>query len=150
MDVNNPHDLAHWTAFVFALRLLYRKSSIAPTSLASFDFRTGLSREKVVSQNNVVLVYQNHSKTNQFMSSTRIIPLINSQIRALDPVWHWSKLVTENVAPPNYPAFTYLAKGYFKCVTHNSFTNYLKKLLNAIRAFSSFWEALCHGNPGGP
>ena len=33
VDINVPYDLAHWTAFVFALKLLYRKSSIAPKSL---------------------------------------------------------------------------------------------------------------------
>ena len=30
VNIENPADLAHWTAFLFALRLLYRKSSIAP------------------------------------------------------------------------------------------------------------------------
>ena len=69
VDITKPIELAHWTAFLFAIRLLYRKSSIAPVSIQSFDAKTGLSREKAVLSDGVVLVYQNHSKTNQFMSS---------------------------------------------------------------------------------
>ena len=57
VNINSPVDLAHWTSFLFALRLLYRKSSIAPESLASFNPVTGLSRQKVVISDNVVLVY---------------------------------------------------------------------------------------------
>ena len=74
ININNPSDLAHWTAFLFALRLLYRKSSIAPESLASFNPVTGLSREKAILSNDVVLVYQNFSKTNQFMATSRTTP----------------------------------------------------------------------------
>ena len=59
VDIKIPRQLAHWTSFIFALKLLYRKSSIAPTSLAKFDLRTGFSREKAVLSENVVLVYQN-------------------------------------------------------------------------------------------
>ena len=79
VNTNNMKELAHWTAFIFALRLLYRKSSIAPVSLQKFDPKTGLSREKVALSNGVVLV-ENHSKTNQFMSSTRVTPLVPSAI----------------------------------------------------------------------
>lgn len=103
VDINNPAELAHWTSFIFALRLLYRKSSIAPESLPKFDPKTGLSREKAVLTNNVVLVYQNHSKTDQFMASTRVTPLIPSSILALDPVFHYSKLVSENVVERTCP-----------------------------------------------
>ena len=62
IDINNPSDLAHWTAFLFALRLLYRKSSIAPVSLPSFNPVTGLSRQKAILSHNVVLVHQNFLK----------------------------------------------------------------------------------------
>ena len=61
VNINNPSELAHWSSFVFALRLLYRKSSIAPESLKKFNCQIGLSREKAVISNGVVLVYQNHS-----------------------------------------------------------------------------------------
>ena len=65
VNISIPAELAHWTAFIFALRLLYRKSSIAPKSLNSFDQNTGLSREKAILSDDVILVYQNYSKTNQ-------------------------------------------------------------------------------------
>jgi hypothetical protein len=97
VDVRKPTELAHWTSFLFALRLLYRKSSIAPESLKKFDYRTGLSREKAVISDGVILIYQNHSKTNQFMSTTSLTPLVPSAIIALDPVYHYAKLLAENV-----------------------------------------------------
>ena len=97
INIENSSDLAHWTAFLFALRLLYRKSSIAPVSLLSFNPVTGLSRNKAVLAHNVVLVYQNFSKTNQFMATSRTAPLVPGNIRALDPVFNYSKLVSENV-----------------------------------------------------
>ena len=139
VNINNPAELAHWTSFIFALRLLYRKSSIAPESLPKFDPKVGLSREKAVLTNNVVLVYQNHSKTNQFMSTTRVTPLMSSSIRALDPVFHYSKLVAENVVERTHPAFSYLEAGLVRCVTHRSFTEFLKKLLFKIGLDPSKW-----------
>ena len=140
VNINHAKDLAHWTSFIFALRLLYRKSSIAPVSLAKFDCRTGLSREKARLETNVVLVYQNHSKTNQFMSTTRVIPLLPSSVRALDPVFHYCKLVNEHVVPQNYPAFSYIEAGVLRCVTHRSFTEYLKYLLVCIGVDPSKWS----------
>ena len=140
VNINHAKDLAHWTSFIFALRLLYRKSSIAPVSLAKFDCRTGLSREKARLETNVVLVYQNHSKTNQFMSTTRVIPLLPSSVRALDPVFHYFKLVNEHVVPQNYPAFSYIEAGVIRCVTHRSFTEYLKSLLVCIGVDPSKWS----------
>ena len=67
VNIDCSAQLAHWVSFLFALRLLYRKSSIAPESLKKFDSMKGLSRDKVQVSNGVVLVYQNHSKMNQFM-----------------------------------------------------------------------------------
>ena len=140
VDINQARDLAHWTSFVFALRLLYRKSSIAPVSLTKFEPRTGLSRDKARIEDNVVLVYQNHSKTNQFMSTTRVIPLLPSSVRALDPVFHYSMLVHEHVVPPNYPAFSFIEAGVIRCVTHRSFTEYLRYLLVCIGVDPSKWS----------
>ena len=59
VNIEVPSELAHWTAFLFALRLLYRKSSIAPESLEKFNYITGLSRQKAVISDGVVLVFQN-------------------------------------------------------------------------------------------
>ena len=108
VNINFPAELAHWTAFIFALRLLYRKSSIAPTSLQKFDPAKGLSREKAVLSEGVVLVYQNYSKTNTFMATTRVTPLVPSQIQALNPVYHYTKLMSENVVQGTCPAFSFL------------------------------------------
>ena len=139
VNVQNPRELGHWVSFLFAIRLLYRKSSIAPSSLAAFDPNTGLSRKKAVVYNGVVLVYQNHSKTNQFMSATRVIPLMHSEIKALDPVWHYEKLLAENIVHGDYPAFSYFENG-LKCVTHRSFTAYLKFLLREIGLDPDKWS----------
>ena len=140
VDIHQAKALAHWTAFVFALRLLYRKSSIAPVSLTKFEPRTGLSREKAQIVSNVVLVYQNHSKTNQFMSTTRITPLLPSSVRALDPVFHYFKLLNEHAVPENYPAFSYIEAGVIKCVTQRSFAEYLRSLLVCIGVDPSKWS----------
>ena len=140
VDVSSPHNLAHWSSFIFALRLLYRKSSVAPRSISSFDPKTGLSRQKVMLQDNVILVFENHSKTNQFMSTSRVIPLMSSQIQALDPVWHYVKLVNENNVPAASPAFSYVENGQVKCVTHYTFTTYSKQLLVKIGADLTRWS----------
>ena len=140
VNINNPADLAHWTAFLFALRLLYRKSSIAPVSLTSFSPVTGLSREKAVLNENVVLVFQNFSKTNQFMATSRTTPLVSGNIQALDPVFHYRKLVVENVVSPIFPAFSFFLGSRLKCVTHKSFTEKLKNLLVKIGLDPNLWS----------
>ena len=140
IEVQNPYHLAHWSSFLFALRLLYRKSSIAPTSLNSFDCRLGLSREKAVISNGIILVYQNHAKNNQFMSYTRVTPLMPGHIQALDPVFHYSKLVNEHAVPANMPAFSYIDSGKLKCVTYRSFTQFLKRLLTQIGLNPDDWS----------
>ena len=140
VDISKPAELAHWTSFLFALRLLYRKSSIAPDSLNKFDHNTGLSREKAVISNGVVLVYQNHSKTNQFMSTTSLTPLVPSVITALDPVYHYSKLVSENATERTCPAFSFYEAGLLKFVTRRSFTEYLKYLLVRIGLDPAQWS----------
>ena len=140
VNVDNPYELAHWTSFLFALRLLYRKSSIAPKSLQSFDKKLGLSREKAILSDDIILVYQNHSKTNQFMASTRVTPIMPGNIRALDPVFHYSKLIYEHVAPNDSPAFTFYDSGRIKCVTHRSFTQFLKLLLKKIGLNPDEWS----------
>ena len=139
VDINNPCELAHWTSFIFALRLLYRKSSIAPESFHKFDAKIDLSREKIVVADGVVLVYQNHSKTNQFMSSTRITPLTPSSVLALDPVFHYVKLCSENSVSAHLPAFSYVIEDDIYCVTRKSFTMYLKNLLVKIGVNPDDW-----------
>ena len=139
VDIKNQSSLAHWPAFLFALRLLYRKSSVAPKSWTAFNSARDFSREKAVITGNVILVYQNHSKTDQFMANTRVIPLLASSIRALDPVFHYSELVKKNLVPGNYPAFTFIESGKLRCVTYSSFTSYLKLLLRQIGLDPDRW-----------
>ena len=74
------------------------------------------------------------------MSTTRVIPLLPSSVRALDPVFHYCKLVNEHVVPQNYPAFSYIEAGVIRCVTHRSFTKYLKYLLVCIGVDPSKWS----------
>ena len=97
VDISKPMELAHWTSFLFALRLLYRKSSIAPESLKIIDHNKGLSREK-------------------------------------------AKLLAENPAERTCPAFSFYEAGLLKCVTHKSFTAYLKFLLVKIGLNPSQWS----------
>ena len=139
-NIEHAADLAHWTAFLLALRLLYRKSSIAPESLSKFNPVTGLSREKVVLSNGVLFVFQNFSKTNQFMATTRTTPIAPGSIQALDPVFHYEKLISENVVPVNSPAFSYLNNGVIKCVTHRSFSSTLKSALFKIGLNPDLWS----------
>ena len=65
---------------------------------------------------------------------------MQSQIKALDPVWHYSKLINENNVSGIYPAFSYIENRNVKCVTYNSFTNYLKQLLIKIGVDPSRWS----------
>ena len=101
---------------------------------------TGLSRAKAVVAHGTVLVFQNFSKTNQFMATTRTTPLAPSAISALDPVFHYSKLVSEHPVPDNCPAFSYVEGGVVKCVTQRSFNNYLKSLILKIGLDPNLWS----------
>ena len=140
VNIQIPFQLAHWTAFIFAMRLLYRKSSIAPETLQKFNPEKDFSRQKAILSEGVVLVYQNYSKNNQFMTTTRVTPLVPSSMVALDPVFHYSKLLSENPAGWDSPAFSFQEKGTFKCVTHKSFVEYLKYLLVKIGLDPAQWS----------
>ena len=115
------------------------KSSIAPKSFSSFNPDTGLSRQKALLFNGVVLVYQNFSKTNQCMSSTRVTPLVPGAITALNPVYHYEKLIRENPVQRTCSAFSFLDNGIVKCVTYQSFTDFLKVLLVKIGLNPKDW-----------
>ena len=56
------------------------------------------------------------------------------------PSFHYFKLVNEHVVPQNYPAFSYIEAGVIRCVTHRSFTEYLKSLLVCIGVDPSKWS----------
>ena len=130
IDISKPADLALWSCFLVAFYGLFRKASVAPKSLESFDPSKEISRQKImIVDDNTALVYSNFSKTNQFMNKYAIIPLCKHDIRGLDPIYHLKKLY-DTPAPPLYPAFSYVEQGRIKCITYSNFTSNLKDLLN--------------------
>ena len=74
------------------------------------------------------------------MSSTRVVPLVPSSIQALDPVFHYSKLLEISPVPATCPAFSFLDAGALKCVTHKSFSDFLKLMLGKIGLDPSNWS----------
>ena len=74
------------------------------------------------------------------MASTRVTPLVPGVIPAFNPVTHYEKLILENPVPGKYPAFSFLEKGKIKCVSHKSFTTYLKQLLSKIGLNPDDWS----------
>ena len=67
-------------------------------------------------------------------------PIVPGSILALNPVFHYQKLVSENSVSRTCPAFSYLVNGAVKCVTHKSFTSYLKSLLLKIGLNPNDWS----------
>ena len=131
IDVNKPEDLALWCSFLVAFYCLFRKSNVAPQSFDKFDSNKGLSRKKLayLSEENIVLIYNNWSKTNQFMNREVVIPLCKNSIEALDPVRHLKQLLSWDIAETK-PAFSFYNKGSLHCITYDRFTVRLKSLLD--------------------
>ena len=130
IDISKPSDLALWCSFLVAFYCLFRKANVAPKSFENFDPSKELSRQKImILDENTALVYSNFSKTNQFMNRNAIIPLCRHNIKALDPVFHLSKLFSSDISPL-YPAFSYVENGTIKCITYTLFTKKLKELLD--------------------
>ena len=75
------------------------------------------------------LVYSSFSKTNQFMNRNIVIPLCEHNVRALDPIFHFKKLMSTPISPIS-PAFSYIEEGKLKCITYTQFTTRLKELLD--------------------
>ena len=68
------------------------------------------------------------------MSSSRVTPIIPGNVLALDPVHHYSKLISENNVGNFYPAFSFVNKGRIQCVTYKSFTIILEKIVSKNRS----------------
>ena len=132
IDINNPFELALWSSFLVAFYCLFRKANVVPKDLTNFDPCKELSRRKItiLENDNVVLLYSNWSKTNQFMNRDSVVPLCQNSVRALDPVFHLKKLFLDNDIPQDFPAFSYVQNGTIKCVTYSQFTTKLKGLLD--------------------
>ena len=131
LDVRKPADLALWCSFLVSFYCLFRKANVAPKSLNKFDSIKDLSRKKLsfVESDNVVLVYNNWSKTNQFMNREIVIPLCHNPVLALDPIFHLKELLGWDI-DENMPAFSYVDKGKLHCITYDTFTSRLKSLLD--------------------
>jgi hypothetical protein len=80
-------------------------------------------------ENNVVYIYCNFSKTNQFGSSDIVIPVPGNTDPKLDLVRHLSNLFSILDADQDQPAFTF-APGKF--VHYKLFTMRLKSLLSSV------------------
>ena len=130
IDLSKSCDLALWSSFLVSFYCLFRKASVVPKSLDNFNSHKELSRRKfcILDSENVVLVYSNFSKTNQFMNRDAIIPLVGHNVRALDPIFHLKKLLSVELSE-DLPAFSYIDNGHLKCVTYMYFTKKLKSLL---------------------
>ena len=127
INIENPAYLALWSSFLVAFCCLFRKANVAPKTLQNFDPIKELSRRKlvVIEEENVVLVYNNWSKTNQFLNRDSIIPLFAHNVQALDPVFHLKKLLSKDLAPDT-PAFSFSQNGVLKCITYDVFPKRLK------------------------
>ena len=132
-DIASPKGLADWSCFLTSFYCMLRKSSAVPTSLSSFNPKTGLSRLKVSFPPNkgICMVLQNYSKTNQFMNKHAIVPMVTNPTQALCPVFHMKQLFIRFNLPTESPAFSYVEKSKIKCVTYSGFTKELRRLLDA-------------------
>ena len=131
IDLNDSADVALWCGFLVSFYCLFRKANVAPKSLKNFDPNKELSRKKLsfVEGESVVLVYNNWSKTNQFMNREIVIPLCQNSVRSLYPVFHLKLLLGWKISEDK-PAFCYLKGGKLSCITYDNFTSKLKSLLD--------------------
>ena len=133
VDVDKPQELAVWCAILVGFFGFLRKKSICPENTLDIDPIQMLTVRKVklLPEQNVALLYVNFSKTIQFGQRDYVIPILGSQCRALDAVYHLGLLFRRTEAPLDYPAFTYRTPGgSFSFVTHKLFTDRLKSLLS--------------------
>ena len=129
INVEKPFDLALWSSFLVAFYCLFRKANVVPKSIATFDPHKELSRQKFIVLEDSALVFNNFSKTNQFMNRHSVLPLCRHDCRPLDPIFHLNKLFSVDI-PPTYPAFSYIDNGKINCITYSQFTSKLKTLLS--------------------
>ena len=129
INIEKPFDLALWCSFLVSFYCLFRKANVVPKCTDKFDPKKELSRQKLMILDDCVLVYNNFSKTNQFMTRESILPLCSHKKKALDPVFHLKKLFSTDI-PSHFPAFSFIEKGHVKSITYSIFTTKLKDLLN--------------------
>ena len=129
LDLNKRKDLAIWCSYLLAFYCLFRKKNVCPESSEPSGEKTLRRKHIEIDQaNNVVYIYCNFSKTNQFGSSDLVIPVPGNEDPKLDLVRHLSNLFTVVEADTDQPAFTY-APGMF--VHYKLFTDRLKLILSS-------------------
>ena len=128
LDMQKVSDLALWCSFLVAFFCLFRKKNVCPESVKPNSDKT-LRRKhiEIDHHNNIVYIYCNFSKTNQFGSSDLVIPVPGNSDVKLDLVRHLSRLLDMVVIDQDQPAFSYSAG---KFVHYKMFTDRLKQLLS--------------------
>ena len=127
MDLTKKKDLAIWCSYLVAFYCLFRKKNVCPESSEPSQEKTLRRKHIEVDQsNNIVYIYCNFSKTNQFGSSDLIIPVPGNEDPKLNLVKHLSNLFADVDADPDQPAFTYSPDRF---VHYKLFTERLKSAL---------------------
>ena len=136
--MNRKNDLALWCSFLVAFFCLFRKKNVCPESVEPSNEKT-LRRKhiEIDQENNIVYIYCNFSKTNQFGSSDLVIPIPGNSDPKLNLVKHLTKLFDMVDVDPEKPAFTY-NNGTF--VHYKLFTDRLKSLLTLSGLDSSLYS----------
>ena len=129
LDLTKVKDLAIWCSYLLAFYCLFRKKNVCPESSEPAGEKTLRRKHIEIDQlNNVVYIYCNFSKTNQFGSSDLVIPVPGNDDPKLDLVRHLTKLFAVVQADPEQPAFSF-APGKF--VHYKLFTDKLKSILSS-------------------
>ena len=99
MDLTKKKDLAIWCSYLIAFYCLFRKKNVCPESSEPSQEKT-LRRKhiEIDEPNNIVYIYCNFSKTNQFGSSDLVIPVPGNEDPKLDLVRHLSNLFADVLA----------------------------------------------------
>ena len=127
LDMEKKADLALWCAFLVAFFCLFRKKNVCPESSEPTNEKKLRRRHIGIDlEANIVYIYCNFSKTNQFGAKDLVIPVPGNDDPKLDLVRHLSLLFSQVDANPDDPAFTF-APGCF--VHYKLFTDRLKSLL---------------------
>ena len=127
LDMRKCEDLALWCSYLLAFYCLFRKKNVCPESSEPNSEKT-LRRKhiRVDVEENVVYVYCNFSKTNQFGAHDLVIPIPGNSDPCMDLVRHLDQLFSRVNADPDSPAFTFAPSRF---IHYSLFTSRLKSLL---------------------
>ena len=129
LDLKKKEDLALWCSYLVAFFCLFRKKNVCPESSEPSDEKTLRRRHIEIDKiNNVVYIYCNFSKTNQFGAKDLVIPVPGNSDHKLDLVKHLSNLFDMVDADPDQPAFTFANN---KFIHYKLFTDRLKATLSS-------------------